>query len=101
MLNTKYKIRNKDGLFSCGAVQKGYKSHQDGGYSYAYYVSWNNKGGKTWNTEKALKDHLLKCLMHKIPIEDWEVIRIESTVDKPIMDWVDTNMQLKILKELK
>lgn len=81
--------------YSKGSIMSGYDSSQGGKY---YYVQWTSKKGKVWTTETALKEHLFKYTKLVGMPEDWEVTEISETVAKPVAEWFDQNMTLKLLK---
>jgi hypothetical protein len=88
-----YKIRNTTtGFFSHGIVSM-WRSNVYGETS----VKWS-RSGKTWLTEEGIKSHLLKCYAaYGIP-STWEIVEVEYKPTKPVNEWVDAKMLLKILK---
>lgn len=84
-----YKIRNtKTGQYSHGNISVWQKK---------MYIKWSAKG-KEWTNEKNLRAHLLKCAtLDGIPT-DWEVIEIKHVATKPIEEWIDNEMLMKLLK---
>lgn len=88
-----YKIRNKEnGFYSNGIVrQTGW------GANKGYDVTFNYKG-KEWTEEKNLKNHLLKCMKSGIKMDTWEVVEVVYHPTKPIMDWFDHKMLIKVMK---
>lgn len=86
----KYKIRNTvSGQFSHGVVL--HLANQP-------YIKWSSKG-KEWNSEKAVKNHLVKAIESNISMANWEIVQLVYTLTKPIEDWVDAKMLVKILKK--
>lgn len=67
-------------------------------YDARYDVTWGTKG-KIWKTEKAVKDHLLKYALAVGKPTDWEIVEIIENPTKPIHDWFDAAMILKLLKK--
>lgn len=66
------------------------------------YVGWS-KRGKQWTQEKYLKAHLLKYAQSSSSCDwstTWEVVEIVEKPTKPIDDWFDVDMVLKILKKV-
>lgn len=88
-----YKIRNNANAgYSNGIVrQTGWGPHK------AYTVTFNSKG-KEWLDEKNLKSHLLKCMKNGIKMDNWEVVEVVYHPTKPIMDWFDQKMLVKVMK---
>lgn len=88
-----WRIRLKGtNTYSKGTIYSGYTNGK------TYYVQWTSKTGKVWKTEKALKEHLFKYTKLVGMPADWEVTELTETVAKPIEDWFDANMTLKLLK---
>ena len=81
--------------YSKGAIRSSYSSAHDGKF---YYVDWTSKKGKVWSTEAALKEHLLKYTKLAGMPTEWEVTEITEAPSKPIEDWFDEKMTLKLLK---
>lgn len=88
-----YRIRNKEnGLYSNGIVrQVGWASNK------RFDVTFNYKG-KEWTDEKLLQNHLLKCMKSGIKMDTWEVVEVVYNPTKPIMDWFDHKMLIKVMK---
>lgn len=87
---SEYMIRNSETKqFSGGIIRRGWqKSH---------YVNFKARG-KVWTTETLLKQHLLKCFQQNVKMENWEIVEVQYVPTKPIEEWVDGKMLLKILK---
>lgn len=64
-------------------------------------VGWS-KTGKKWSSEKLLKEHILKySQMHasgQCP-ETWQVLEVKEEPTKPVNDWIDATMVMKLLKK--
>ncbi len=58
---------------------------------------WNRKG-KEWADEKNVKAHLTKYVSLGGSISTWEVVEVVYHPTKPIDDWVDAKMLMKILQ---
>lgn len=88
-----YRIKDKEsGLYSNGIVrQTGWHSNQ------GYDVTFNSKG-KEWTEEKNLKNHLLKCMKSGVKMDNWEVVEVVYHPTKPIMDWFDQKMLVKVMR---
>lgn len=67
------------------------------------YVGWS-KIGKKWTSEKLLKEHILKySQLHssgQCP-ETWQVLEVREEPTKPINDWIDASMVMRLLKKTK
>ena len=61
-------------------------------------VNWTRKG-KEWTNEKNVKAHLLKFVSNGGDIGNWEVVEVVYAPTKPIDEWVDTVMLMKILQQ--
>lgn len=91
-----WKIRQKGThTYSKGTIMSGWDSSKNGKY---YYVLWTSKAGKVWTTEKALKEHLLKYTKLVGKPDDWEITEISEKLCKPLDDWFDADMTIKLLK---
>ena len=93
MKTPNYKIRDWNGLYSHGVIT--HRRHSS--FNQSYVIKWSTKG-KEWTSEKSVKDHLLKCAQKGILSEKWEVIKILEEPTKPISEWVDAKMLIKIIK---
>lgn len=60
-------------------------------------VTWSRKG-KVWTNEKLLKAHLLKYTIANGLPSDWEVLEVTEIPTKPMNEWVDAKMLVKLLK---
>lgn len=86
-----YQIRKKGSeIYSNGIITRS-------SFSQKLSVTWSAKG-KTWKTEKAVKDHLLKYIKKVGPINDFEIVEVVLSPTKPIEDWVNPKMLMEILK---
>lgn len=95
---TIYKIRRKGTkYYSRGRVQEAYGRGQEG---KRYEVLWK-ANGKEWTTEKALKNHLLKCIEKNIDMHDWEIMEFTQQPHKDLNEWFDEKMTFAILKHSK
>lgn len=90
----KFMIRNTEsGMYSCGIISKGY------GISS---VNWHPKRGKVWTKEKYLKEHILNYALQcgTADFDKWAVVEIVEQPTKPINEWMDASMTLKLLKKV-
>ena len=78
--------------YSKGIIQSNWSDQK-------YNVRWTIKGGKEWVLEKLVNDHLLKCVQKGIDISAWEVIEVVHLPMKPINEWFDEKMLMKVLKK--
>lgn len=83
-------VNTKTGEFSSGKVMFN-RRHDE------YYVRFG-RTPKEWTSEDRLKVHLVKCMTYEVDMSNWEVVRVEYTPTKPIMDWFDADMLKKVLK---
>ena len=95
MSGVTYKIRKANGWFSHGVITER-RWHSDN--TKIYHIRWSGKG-KEWSSEKTVKDHLLKCAQKGILEETWEVIQVVHQPTKPISEWIDAKMLMKIIKK--
>ena len=80
-LLTIYKIRIKGSkMYSRGRVE----STRQGGHA----VNWK-QNGKEWATEKALKNHLVKCIAKNVDMTDWEIMEFSQQPSKDMNEWLD------------
>ena len=79
--------------FSHGAVKRTWSDDPNRLYTVQF-----SRNGKTWTDPALVKAHLLKCLVKGINIQQWEVVEIKIHPTNPIMEWVDANMFMKVLK---
>jgi hypothetical protein len=94
MSGVTYKIRKANGLFSHGVINH---SHYSPAGDNVYGIKWSSKG-KEWSSEKTVKDHLLKCAQKGILEDTWEVIQVVHQPTKPISEWIDDKMLIKLIK---
>jgi hypothetical protein len=94
MSEAKFKIRNSYGQYSKGVVMGGWDRQFE---HKTFYINWGKKG-KEWTSEKTLKTHLLKCAQCGILDSTWEILEVKYHPTKPVNDWIDQKMLLKILK---
>lgn len=90
----KFMIRNTvTGKYSRGIINKGYGTSS---------VNWDAKRGKVWTKEKYLKDHLLNYALQcgTDAFDTWEIVEIVEQPTRPVMDWLDASMTLKLLKKV-
>jgi hypothetical protein len=92
MNSVTYKIKNDLGMFSHGIIQSRWRP--EGTY---YYVRFTGKG-KDWTSEQNVKAHLLKCAQKGILEDTWEVVQVVHQPTKPLEEWVDQKMLMKIIK---
>jgi len=93
-LLTIYKIRKKGTkMYSRGRVQQEYSG------VHGYGVKWK-ANGKEWTTEKALKQHLLKCIQKGIDLSNWEIMEFTQQPSKSLNEWCDAKMTMAILKHV-
>ena len=90
-----YKIRNtKTGLFSKGRIVDVYNYKTE---KTEKNVRWGSDG-KTWTSEKTVQAHLLKMMLVSNIPTTWEIVKVEYLPTKPVADWVDPAMLMKVLK---
>jgi hypothetical protein len=91
-----FKIRKKDfgSYYSHGVINTHYDSATK---IRTPFVKWSSKG-KEWTSEKNVKDHLLKFIQLGGTVDDWEVIEVIYHPTRPIEDWIDDKMLMKVLK---
>lgn len=90
-----YKIR-RNGSFSNGTINMEYA---DQTYKKKIpSVNWSRKG-KEWSSEKTVKDHLFKWISNGGSVVGWEVVEVVYSPTKPINDWIDPAMLIKILQK--
>ena len=93
-----YKIRNTvTGWFSKGIITNiyNYKTKET-----EKNVRWGSDG-KIWSSEKTVKAHLLKMMLVSTIPSTWEIVKVEYLPTKPMSDWVDSTMLMKVLKQKK
>jgi len=94
-----YKIRRiDDGRFSHGVVTHRRPFVFGSAGEIRHDVKWSSKG-KVWNTEKAVKSHLTIALQFGLPIAQWEIVEVVLLPTKPMDEWIDAKMLLKVLKK--
>lgn len=86
---SEYMIRNSETKqFSSGIIRRSWqKSH---------FVNFKTRG-KVWTSQTLLKQHLVKCFQKNIKMEHWEIVEVQYVPTKPIEDWVDGKMLIKII----
>lgn len=90
-----YRIRNKNsGLYSKGAINSQWRSSTN---SRIYFVSWASTRPKEWKSEALLKAHLLKAAQSNISMDDWEIVEVVELATRPIEEWFDHSMTMKLL----
>lgn len=88
-----YKIRIKgSSSYSNGVINV----YRDGAKKFPQ-CNWNKKG-KEWADEKNVKAHLLKYVSLGGDIGNWEVVEVVYHPTKPIDEWVDAKMLMKVLQ---
>lgn len=91
---TIYKIRHKkSGEYSRGRVEQ--QSHNPS--KRVYGVNWK-RNGKEWATEKAVKQHLLTCIVKGVDFTDWEIMEFTQQPSKELTSWFDAKMTFAVLK---
>ena len=87
-------INTKIGAFSSGIIRHTYDflSH-----SRRYMVQFKTTG-KKWTSETLLKKHLLNCALKKVNMDNWEIVEVQYVPTKPIFEWFDEKMSIKLLK---
>ena len=91
-MNNCYVIEVGNGYYSMGRVERMWR---EGGSTYVVSRSTN---GKIFKTEKAVKDHLLKCSITNIDMSEFKVKQIKIVDTKPVNDWFDDKMLMKVMK---
>ena len=87
-----YKIRHTvTGQFSHGVVQARCRDRDA-------CVKWSRKG-KEWTSEKNVKAHLTKAIGAGVNMANWEILELQYLPTKPINDWFDAKMLVKLLKK--
>lgn len=90
-----YKIYNKvTGSFSNGIIMTEYDGKSKKKIPYVRF----GKKGKEWSNEKNVKDHLLKYVSLGGSVANLEVVELRYHPTKPIDDWIDAKMLMKILQ---
>jgi hypothetical protein len=87
-----FKIRHGEDYYSHGVIGSNYWDKDK-----KPTLGWSKKG-KEWKTEKGVKDHLLKWITKGGSIEGWEVVEVVYHPTKPMSEWVDAKMLMKVLK---
>lgn len=88
-----YRIVNRHGTYSKGIIHSGRSSNGN-----THFVQWADLKGKVWTSEKNVKEHLLKCTQKGISMDGWRIVEVFERETKPIHDWVDGKMLVKIIK---
>ncbi len=96
-LITIFKIRLKDTKnYSRGRIaqERNFQTNQ-----MEYRVKWKTNG-KEWKTEKALKVHLLKCIVNGIDMAGWEIMEFTQQPSRAMNAWFDAKMTMARLKHV-
>jgi hypothetical protein len=98
-LNTIFKIRLKGTkLYSRGRITE--RPNYSNSRQTSEYVVQYKSIGKEWKTEKALKDHLLKCIVKGIDMTDWEIMEFTQQPSRAMNTWFDAKMTMARLKHM-
>lgn len=60
-------------------------------------VRWSSKG-KEFPNERSITNHLMKAASKGI-LGNWEIIEVIHQPTKPLEEWIDQKMLMKILKK--